>query len=161
MRLPTLALALLASLAAHAQAPSQFRASAPLTLQGKDALHQVELPFEAYRDARNDLADIRIFNAAGESVPFAWAGKADPVLESAAALDLPLFPVSKVEPATTGPGAEVTVRAADGTLVSVKSRGAPAKAATVKPAAWLLDASKSTENLRALVLDWQAGPGPC
>jgi len=159
MRFRFLAVALLAALPVHAQAPSQFRASAPLTLEGEDALHQVELPYEAYRDARNDLADIRIFNAAGESVPFAWAGKPDPTLESAPPIDLPIFPVSKVEPATAGPRAEVTVRAADGTLVSVKSRGAPAKAATVKPAAWLLDASKSTENLKALVLNWQAGPG--
>ncbi len=152
------ALIFLAALSAYAQAPTQFRTSAPLSISGGDALHLADLPLEAYRDARSDLADVRIFNAAGESVPFAWAGKSDPVLEVAPPIDLPIFPVSRLEPVTSGAGAEVTVRAADGTLVSV--RGARSKAkAVVRPAAWLIDASRATEDLRALALRWQAGPG--
>jgi len=147
-----------AALPAYAQAPSQFRTSAPLTISGGDALHLADLPFEAYRDARNDLADVRIFNAGGESVPFAWAGQSDPVLEATPPIELPIFPVSRLDPVTSGSGAEVTVRAADGTLVSI--RGATTKAKTVaRPAAWLLDASRTTEELRALALQWQAGPG--
>ena len=152
------ALIFLAAFPAYAQAPTQFRTSAPLTISGGDALHLADLPPEAYRDARSDLADVRIFNAAGESVPFAWAGKSDPVLEVAPPIELPIFPVSRLEPVTSGASAEVTVRAADGTLVS--GRGARSKAkAVVRPAAWLLDASRATEDLRALALQWQAGPG--
>src|SRR5687767_6089111 len=147
-----------AALPAYAQAPSQFRTSAPLTISGGDALHLADLPFEAYRDARNDLADVRIFNAGGESVPFAWAGQSDPVLEATPPIELPIFPVSRLDAVTSGQGAEVTVRAADGTLVSI--RGATTRAKTVaRPAAWLLDASRTTEELRALALQWQAGPG--
>jgi hypothetical protein len=155
--------ALLVSLAvaafpAYAQAPSQFRMSAPLTIAGGDALHLADVPFEVYREARKDLADVRIFNAAGESVPFAWAGQSDPVLEVTPPIALPIFPVSRLDPVTSGTGAEVTVRAADGTLVSV--RGATTRMKTVaRPAAWLLDASRATEDLRALALQWNAGPG--
>lgn len=152
------ALLLAAAFPLHAQPPSQFRASAPIELTGKDALHEVELPFEAYRDARRDLADVRVFNARGDAVPMAWAGMPPPQLESAPPIELPIFPVSTLEAAPGPAGAEVTVRAADGTLVMVKSKQAAA-AKVKQPKAYLLDASKATERMRALVFDWQAAPG--
>jgi hypothetical protein len=148
---------LAAALPALAQAPADFRASAPITLGGKDALHQLELPYEVYRDARRDLADVRIFNSAREPVPIAWAGPPDTVLETATTVELPIFPVSTLQAVPGKGGDEVTVRTADGTLVSVRGK---ATAATVaKPAAYLLDASKTTERIRALVFDWKATPG--
>jgi len=153
-----IALLLAAALPLHAQPPSQFRASAPVEVSGKDALHEVELPFEVFRDARRDLADVRIFNAKGDAVPMAWAGVPPPQLESSPPIELPFFPISTLE-AVPGAGApEVTVRAADGTLVFLKGKQAAATAKS-KPRAYLLDASKATERLRGLVFDWQAAPG--
>lgn len=157
MRLAAALLAL--ALPALAQPPSQFRVSAPITPAGKEALNEVELPLEAYRDARKDLADVRVFNAKGESVPFAWAGMPPPQLESTPAIDLPIFPVSSLEPAPGPGGTEVSIKAADGTLVSVKGKPSAKSAAQAKPRAYLLDASKAAERLRALVFDWQADPG--
>lgn len=150
---------LLAALPAFAQPPSQFRSSAPITLAGTDALNEVEIPVEAYRDARRDLADIRVFNKAGESVPYAWAGMPPPQLEATAPIELPIFPISRVEAAGGSSGAEVTVRASDGTLVSVKSKGGAPPKAKVTPKAYLLDASKATEPMRALAFIWKAAPG--
>lgn len=150
---------LLAALPAFAQPPSQFRSSAPITLGGADALNEVEIPVEAYRDARRDLGDIRVFNKAGEAVPYAWSGMPPPQLEATPPIELPMFPISKVEPAGANTGAEVTVRASDGTLVSVKSRGGAAGKTKVMPKAYLLDASKATEPMRALWFAWKAAPG--
>ena len=150
---------LLAALPAIAQPPSQFRSSAPITVTGADGLNEVEIPVEAYRDARKDLADIRVFNKAGEAVPYAWAGMAPPQLEATPPLELPIFPISKVEPAGSSASAEVSVRASDGTLVSVKSKGAAPAKGKATPKAYLLDASKATEPMRALAFRWKTAPG--
>ena len=152
-----IALLLFAALPALAQAPADFRASAPVTLGGTDALHQLELPFEVYRDARGDLADIRVFNAAREPVPMAWAGSPETVLDTAATVDLPIFPVSKLERTQGKGGDEVTVHTASGTLVAV--RGKTSATTVARPAAYLVDSSKTTEPIRALVFDWKATPG--
>jgi hypothetical protein len=104
---------------AAAQAPSTFRSNTELTLTGKDGLQRVTLPMEAYRDARPDLADVRVFNANGEAVPIAWAAAPDPQQETPPAVALPMFPVTKLQPAGTK-GSEVSVHAADGTIVSIK-----------------------------------------
>jgi hypothetical protein len=150
---------LLAALPAIAQPPSQFRSSAPITLTGSDGLNEVEIPVEAYRDARKDLADIRVFNKAGEAVPYAWAGMPPPQLAATPPIELPIFPISKVEPAGDAASAEVSVRASDGTLVSVRSKGGAAAKAQPTPKAYLLDASKATEPMRALAFSWKTAPG--
>ena len=149
-------LLLVVALPVFAQAPSQFRSAAPLALAGKEALHRVELPFEAYRDARRDLADLRIFNARGEAVPIAFAGDPDAQRELLPIVDLAIFPVSRLAPMPGGRGAEVTVRTQDGTLVAIRGKsGDPAPRA----AAYLLDASALKEPLRALHFAWEARPG--
>jgi hypothetical protein len=148
-------LLLLAALPAWAQAPG-FRSSATLTLEGKDSLHRVALPFEAYRDARRDLADVRIFDSRGEPVPIAWAGTPEAERQAPASFELPAFPVTRLTPA--GSGAEVIVLAGYGTLVAVRSKG-PAKPGAARPVAYLLDASAVKVPVGALVLDWKAGAG--
>lgn len=135
-----------------------FRSHAPLTLTGKDALHRAALPLEAYRDARKDLADVRVLNAAGEPVPMAWAGDPDPTRRAPPAIGLPIFPITQLAPRGKAAVAEISVRASDGTLVAVKPRAA-GKALEPRPVAYVLDASKVKGPVRGLVLDWKAGPG--
>jgi len=143
------------ALPAIADAPA-FRSSAPLTLTGADALQRVALPFEVYRDARPDLADVRILNGVGEEVPYAWAGELDVAQETPAAIELPLFPVARVQPERAS-GDEVTVRTQDGTLVAVRTKRAGK--APPRAAAYLLDASQVKVPIGALDFDWKAGPG--
>ena len=167
------AIVLAAAMPALAQSPATFRSNAEVTPTGADALAVMELPFEAYRDARRDLADIRIFNAGGDAVPYAWAPDPGRMTEPATPVDLPMFPVRQV-PQAGQAYTEVTVRAADGTLISLRggspsplkegrrdSRKAltPNDTATPKAAAWLLDATKTTEPVKSVAFDWQAGPG--
>jgi hypothetical protein len=146
------------TLNAAAQTPTQFRSAAPLTLANTTALHRAPLPFEAYREGRPDLADIRVFNSQGDAVPIAFAGDPEPRKEALPLVDLPMFPVSTLATAPGGRGSEVTVRTQDGTLVSIRGKqGAPA--ATAKVAAILLDASQLEEPLKSLEFEWKAAPG--
>lgn len=147
---------LAAALPAFGQPASQFRASAPLTLAGKGAVQRVELPFEVYREARPDLADVRVINARGEAVPIAFAGDAERTREALPLVALPVFPISTLAPVPGARGPEVTVRTRDGTLVEVRGRGG---ARVARPAAYLLDASAIAEPLRALHFAWDAGAG--
>jgi hypothetical protein len=148
--------ALAVALPALAQSPTSFVSSAPLALSGKEALHRVALPPEAYRDARGDLADVRIFNSSGEAVPIAFASDPEGQHDALAAVDLPQFAISALARSTGGPGSEISVRTQDGTLVSIRGQAA---APIAKPSAYLLDASQVKEPLRALVFDWVAAPG--
>jgi hypothetical protein len=147
-----------AVLGALAEEPGDFASSASITPEGGDALQRFVLPFAAYRDTRRDMADVRVFNARGEPVPIALAGEPEAVKEAVRMVALPQFAVSRLEAAPGGKGTEVTVRTADGTLVEVRGRGAGG-AKTAVPAAYLLDASRLTDPLAALVFDWNAAPG--
>lgn len=136
--------------------PREFDSRAPVSLQGSGALHRVPLPFEAYRDARPDLADVRVLDARGKPVPFAWAGEPPAPEPQPEPIALPIFPVAGLAKTPALP-AEVTVRAADGTLVEVRPSKGEARAAP--PSAFLLDASQLKRRIAALVLDWDAAPG--
>lgn len=148
---------LLAAFNAAADSPSEYRATAVIATTAPDAIQRVTLPFEAYRDARRDLADLRVFNARGEALPIAFAGEEEATREKPLAVPLPMFPV--FAPSIPGSGdLDVTVRSSpDGTLVSVQGR--KRGAAAPRPVAWILDASKVEKPLRALVVEWDAGPG--
>lgn len=143
-------------IAASAQA-DDFRAKAPITLTGGDALQRLELPFEAYRDARRDLTDIRVLNAAGESVPFAFATQPQPEREVTKEATLPQFTVT-TRSATPGGRLDVHVRTRrDGTVIAVRER--PGPKGDARPVAYLLDGSQVKFPIGALRFDWDASPG--
>jgi hypothetical protein len=151
---------LLAAAPALAQAPGGFAFHAPIAPAGQAALQRFALPFEVYRDARRDFSDVRVLDGRGDPVAIAFAGEAEVKPEALPALALPIFPVTKLDAAvTTGAGSEVTVRTQDGTLVEVRGAKGAASPATTRAVAYLLDASKIEEPLRALAFDWEAKPG--
>jgi hypothetical protein len=153
------ALSLAGATSALAQAPAEFRSSAELTLSAADALHRFTLPLEAYRDARRDLGDLRVFNAKGEAVPFAIAGDEARPREAATSVTLRAFPVYGAPGATVAADLDVSVRTrSDGTVISVQPRS-PASGTARQPTAWLLDASALTSPLQALIVEWDSGPG--
>ena len=153
------ALIALIALPVLAEGPADFAGSARITPSGSDALQRFMMPFPVYRDARRDLADVRVFNGRGEPVPIAMAGEPETVREAPVTVELPQFAVSSLAPVSYGArGSEVSIRTADGTLVSVKGIGRANKP-TAKPVAFLLDASQLKEPLRALVFRWNAAPG--
>lgn len=153
--------ALLFSTTAAAQSPSDFKSNAPITPAEGDALQRFTLPFDAYRDARPDLSDIRVFNGKGEALPMAFAADPDPVKETPAAVVLATFPI--YGPAVNVPMNEsrrldVRVRSGrDGTIISVYED--TRRDRTKDPIAWLVDATQLKNPVRYLVFDWNTGPG--
>lgn len=146
-------LVLMTAFPLHAtERPEQFAAGAPIRVAGKAAIYGVTLPVEVYSGAaRADLGDLRVFNAAGEPVPFAFVPRpADPVAQPSTAA-LALFPLRA--PAGTGvDGLDVRVhRAADGTIVNISAREA-APGDRDRLVGYLLDASSFKEPLHALEL---------
>lgn len=146
-----------AALGAFAQSPAEFTSTAPLVLGAGDALQRVVLPFEAYRDARPDLADVRVLNGRGDAVPMAFAGEAQAQRSDPPPVPLPIFPVTSLEQRGTG-GGHISIRAADGTLVDV--RGGRVQAGKREAVvAYLVDATKLRDPVRALHFDWAAETG--
>jgi hypothetical protein len=161
MRTAIFLAALLAAVPAAADTPAQFQSTAEVVTTGSDALHRLTLPFEAYRDARPDMADLRMLNARAEPLPIAFAGDARETREALAPVSLPLFPVSAAVPGRTDGDLDVLVRSnPNGTIVSVKRRESREKSVKASaPGAWLIDASQLKRPIRALVISWDVGPG--
>ncbi len=150
--------ALVASTPLLAEGPGDFRSAAAVTVATSDALQRIVLPFELYRDARRDLADLRVFNARGEALPIAFAAEEPATREVPPSVPLPLFPVAAAGEAGRAGDLAVWVRSgADGTIVSVQGRTHGAVAA--HPVAWLADASQLQRPVRAIVVEWDARPG--
>lgn len=155
MRLPALACLLALALPAAAAAapaaadkPADFASGLPLTLAANQPFHRVELPLAVHAQARPDLADVRVFNAAGEAVPYAFTSNAAPAIASAP-VPVPRFPLRVAD--SSGASALAVRIEADGRLIAL-SRTATA----TTPAAWLLDLSALREPVIALQLDWAA-----
>jgi hypothetical protein len=122
----------------------------PITMTPGDALYALALPAPVYRHgAHANLADLRVFNAAGEAVAHALRPPKAPVLAPGASAKLPIFPVrgANARDATTD-SLKVEVRR-DGAVVSVRSARA---AGTTPVAAWLVDASGFAAPVDALEL---------
>src|SRR6185369_15502616 len=96
----------------------EFRSRAPIALQAGDPFQRIQLPFEAYRDTRLDLGDLRVLNAKGEAVPLAFVGEAVPEREKPVNVRLPQFAVTTLAPSAAAAGrVEIHVRTSpDGTL---------------------------------------------
>ena len=146
----------LLSSAALAQSPEEFRATANLSVADGEGIHRVELPFEAHRWARRDLADVRFFNARGESLPFAFASAPPAEPAQREALSVPLFPILAARGASAS-DLSLDVRAAkDGTIIAVRSRAGVASAA--RATAWLADLTAIKDPLGAVIVEWERGP---
>ncbi|MCQ4164567.1 DUF3999 domain-containing protein [Tahibacter harae] len=160
-----LALLLLAG-AAQAGQRDDYAREWPLRLAREDGgAFRVVLSEEIYRSAQHPaLADIEVFNAAGESLPVALLGP-----EAAGAQEwprqtvpLPWFPLP---PAGTGAEtADWSVQAernAQGRIVRVDTRiGDSTGAAPAAPREFLVDLSQNSTPLQALLLEWPADSAP-
>lgn len=155
--------ATLAPSPASAENPSDFRHAIPLVTQNAEGLHRVAVPLAVYQGAaRADLGDLRVFNGRGEKVPFAFAGESRREIEKRAPVALPFFPLyqqgAQFAPAPVA-NIDLQIRQqADGTLISLRSKRGK-EVAQQKIQAYLVDASRHQEALRALRLDWEGRAG--
>lgn len=142
-------------LAAPAQAapsltPQDFAGGLELSLGGSGGLYQLQLPATVYQGVlRADLADLRVFNGAGETVPFELQRPSVPQPEEWR--PLPIFPLS-AKAATDSPSLRVEIqRDASGAVIEVRDQTA---VASNGHSSYLLDASALQRPLTALEVDW-------
>jgi hypothetical protein len=87
-----------ANAASGAERPADYAFGIPLEADGKEALYDVTLPVAVYRGVvRADLGDLRVFNGAGEVVPYALRPRRMTDTETAPPVALTLFPLKAEE----------------------------------------------------------------
>jgi hypothetical protein len=154
----TLLLAAFATAAAAQEKPSEHPYRAPLALDASASHYRFTVPASAYRGAsRRDLGDLRVFNAAGEAVPHAFAPReAEPPAPTVQPVNL--FPLYGDGEKGIGNTSVRIERTPQGTVVNVSVTDA-VPAARRKLIGYLLDASELKAPQEALLLAWQAREG--
>ncbi|MCC6196743.1 MAG: DUF3999 domain-containing protein [Burkholderiales bacterium] len=150
MKLAVLAVALVA-VTAHAEEPSDYAFGVPVAAAAGATYLRVALPPAVYEGVvSRDLADLRVFNAAGEVVPFALVPQASPARERPPPIALPMFPLyaDRDRPGVEGINLTV-VRNAAGTIVSFDASDA-GNAPGRTLVGYVLDASAQDEPLVSL-----------
>jgi hypothetical protein len=147
-----------ATLTAHAEAPSDFAYRIPLVNEGDSAFFRVDLPAPVYEGAvRRDLGDLRVFNGEGTPVAFAFMPRAVPGREAGIAVELPLFPLrAEAGRKELGDLAITVRRTSAGTTVDLATRDGKA-VAPERLAGYLVDASEAKEPLAALTMSLPPG----
>jgi hypothetical protein len=136
--------------AAAALTPQDFAYGMPVMATELAAAYRVQIPVDVYKvSAQDDLGDVRVFNAAGEAVPYAIhrvAVRAD----SSAAQTLPLFPLHG-DAQSGSQGLRLTLDSPNGAIrLQTDSR-----AAQDGPIAqYLIDARPLDASIAALQLSW-------
>ncbi len=134
--------------------PQDFAYAIPLQVDGQGALYQTPLPKEVYQNTvRNDLGDLRVFNAADEVVPYTLQQPASAITEKSQNIKLSFFPLTT----TANEGLDqISVRMrrnASGMLLSVDTGNHPAGKGKVS--GYLLDVSAIKPSIQSLALDWK------
>lgn len=113
-------------------------AKLPITVQGTGPYYKLVLPIAAYGLSNSEgLSDLRIRNAAGQAIPFAWVST-DEVKHTIATNTVPLFALPATTTTNLADDSEAFVILANGALQPVK------KMTTARNAVnnWLIDASQ-------------------
>jgi hypothetical protein len=147
------ALVLAAANAALAEAPSDFAMRQPLATPDGKAFYQFELPDSVYDGAaRPDLGDLRVFNANGEAVPYAFLPRPTPVATASTPRGFGLFPltVDTTRPETAGLSIQFRIDA-DRKVVDIRSRdGTPVSGSRVE--GYLIDIGELDKPLVGLTI---------
>jgi len=147
------ALVSIALTTAYAQTPADFASRQPLATPGDRAFFRLELPDSVYDGAgRADLGDLRVFNADGAPVPYAFMPRPAPIVTGNPRRSLAFFPLTVDTAASNAGDVAINVRRdANGTTVDVRARdGTPRSGSHV--VAYLIDTGEDTTPLAALVL---------
>jgi len=153
---------------APALAPDDFAWGRAIETRSTDPLQTMLLDLPVYRGVVGaDLADVRVFNGAGEVVPHAIRALVDPHEEEGARVSVPLFRVPEgsalAQRAGDGPRSErprdVAIEiASNGAIVRVAPESASEAPVPQRPAAYLLDLSQLERG--AVGLDLALAPEP-
>ncbi|MCP3868746.1 MAG: DUF3999 domain-containing protein [Gammaproteobacteria bacterium] len=153
------ALVLLAALSITLQAADRlqdFPLQIPLSITGDGPWHRLQIPMSVQLAAHHsDLRDLRLFNAAGESLAYNLLTSQARRDHSQTTYKVRGFPLY-AQDALGVPSTDIHVqRNLQGTLVEVITKGAEsAKAPDAVRRGWLLDGSGIDAPLDRLIIDW-------
>jgi Protein of unknown function (DUF3999) len=140
----------------HAQvnSPRDF-AYGQLVIPARDAAaYRFALPLTVYQNTfREDLGDLRVFNADGGVVPFSLSRPAAQSLIHKTPIAVPMFPLHEGARILVD-GVHLTINSA-GSAVNLQTQNGTATTATVRQ--YLLDARALDATLSALLLAWPEG----
>ncbi|HKQ22859.1 MAG TPA: DUF3999 domain-containing protein [Burkholderiales bacterium] len=138
--------------AAAAESPADFAFAVPIEGLGADALHRVAIPQAVYESAAfSDLRDLRVFNGAGEVVPYAFR-PVERTTETPAPVALPIFPLQGPRDARSE-DLDLSFDRSGG-KVSVRLSSRAAKAGPQASLGYLIDASSVKTALNGIEVDW-------
>jgi hypothetical protein len=138
-----LLLAAVVAATAASDLPQDYTHVIPLTVSGKPSVVQLQLPRDAYLNARSaSLNDLRVFDAHGTPQPFALRQPDAVPSTTHRALPVRIFPLMAERPDVPLAGLEVST-ATDGRVLSVRL---PAQQGAAVP-------GRAQERLAGLVLD--------
>lgn len=121
------------------------------------SVYSAALPVDVYKFVqRQDLGDLRVFNAQGEAVPHALLPPTTST-EAPQMVRLPVFPMRDSHDAVTGRMALRIHRDAQGTIIDIRDDAPAVKDQPV--VAYVLDASKLDRALTKLIVHWPATQG--
>jgi hypothetical protein len=146
------ALLMLAGAASAAElSPADFASGMPVVTSADAAAYRVALPFALYQDTvHENLADIRVFNARGDVVPFALSRPSARTLPRGPGTALPLFALRGDSPAAAD-AVRVTIDSPNG-AVKLQTQGAAASGGVIKQ--YILDGRPLGAPVSALQLIW-------
>lgn len=138
----------------HAPTPDEFALRLPLEVSGDNGVVQLQLPLTVYQYSRSpELADLRVYNGAGQLLPYALYRPSYRTRTQARESGTRLFPIYQNAPISGGNGdLQLELRTgADGAVVSVTSKaGVVASGAKLSALIVDLGASERGEVLESL-----------
>jgi hypothetical protein len=133
--------------------PHDFAYGMPLSFSGHDALYQITLPLSVYQKTiRNDLGDLRVFNAQGEVVPHMLQLAESGSTTQAIFRELAFFPLHATTANSLDQLSVNVKRDAAGTVIDIGSKDLATLNSRV--AGYLMDASMLKQAVQALQLEW-------
>ncbi len=138
--------------ASAAESPEDFAFAVPIDGLGSDALYRVAIPPAVYEQAAfSDLRDLRVFNGAGEVVPYAFR-PVERTAKKQPAVALPIFPLRGPRDAISE-DLDLSFDKSAG-HVSIRLRSRDAKAGPPALLGYLIDASALQTPLMRIDVDW-------
>ena len=139
----------------------QYAEQWPLSVSSEQSgAYRVTLEPQIYRRAWSpQLADVQVYNAAGQALPSALLAPDQPLAQPPVQRELPWFVLPPMDARSRNDLQLLTERDSDGRVRRVEARvgGAP----TGRPGGWLIDATVlGQQPLAALVLDWSGREEP-
>ncbi|MDR1888448.1 MAG: DUF3999 domain-containing protein [Zoogloeaceae bacterium] len=145
---------------AAADAPGDYAQHVLLRTEGEAAWYRLDVPMSVYWAAAHaDLRDLRVFNAAGEALPYALTATEDRRTETRRQAGARFFPLHDERTGQeAGEGIAVRVRRdASGLLVEARADSAEPAGAVPPLRGWLLEVSALDMPLERLRLGWKDG----